>query len=451
MKVTDSNRQFLVLIATILGSAVVFLDSTVVNLALPKIASNLHANFSALQWITDGYLLSLSALILLGGSLGDIFGRKKVYLIGLFGFGATSLLCALSVNATMLILTRVFQGIFGALVTPGALSIINTNFPREKRGQAIGRWTAWTSIFFIIGPLIGGIILGIASWRWIFLINLPLVALCASLAIPAVTESRDQQVRHIDFGGAILAALALAGSSYGLIEGPARHWPAGPILALVAGVVLAVVFVWFEGRKRDPMVHLDLFKSRNFSGSNLMTFAMYGALSGFTFALTIYLQTGLHYSSLKAGLSLLPVSIVMFLFAGRVGKLSSVYGPRRFMTAGPIIAGLGIASFFFLKPGHSYWLTVFPGAIIFSAGLVLTVAPLTTTVMASVEEVSSGIASGINNAVSRAAGLIVIAGLGLLGASHFYRFSMALCAVLAITAGLISFAVIESVPARAKS
>jgi EmrB/QacA subfamily drug resistance transporter len=435
----EARRKRLVLIATILGSSVVFLDSTVVNLALPKIASSLNAPFSALQWITDGYMLSLSALILLGGSLGDIFGRKKIYIGGLIGFAVSSLLCAVSVSATMLIIARVIQGIFGALVTPGALSIINTNFDRSERSQAIGQWTAWTSIFFIIGPLVGGVILGIASWRWIFLINLPLGALCLFLALPSIRESKDQNPRKVDPIGAILAALALAGFSYGLIEGPARHWPAATILSLVAGLLLSVAFIWFENRTPDPMVKLSLFKSRNFSGANVMTFAMYGALSGFTFALVIYLQTTLHYSSLKAGLSLLPVSILMFLFAGRVGRLSGRLGPRRFMTVGPIIAGLGIAAFYSLSPGDSYLLHVLPGAIIFGIGLVLTVAPLTTTVMTSVDEVNSGIASGINNAVSRAAGLIIIAGLGLLGSSNFYHFSIALCAVLAIGAGLISY------------
>ena len=447
MKATD-NRLLWVLIATILGSSVVFLDSTVVNLALPKIARDLHADFSELQWISDGYLLSLSALILLGGSLGDIFGRKKVYLTGLVGFGITSLLCALAPSATVLTVTRVLQGIFGSLVVPGALSLINTNFPLSGRGQAIGRWTAWTSIFFIIGPLIGGLILGIASWRWIFLINIPLIVACLLIAVPSIRDSRDENARRIDYPGAGLAAVALAGLTYGLIEGPAHGWSALAVGSLAAGLLLGGGFVWYEARAKDPMVRLSLFKSRNFAGSNLMTFAMYGALAGFTFALTIYLQTDLHYSSLKAGLALLPVSIIMFFFAGRVGKLSSVYGPRRFMTMGPIIAGLGIASLYFIKPGSSYLLGVLPGTLIFGSGLVLLVAPLTTTVMTSVAESYSGIASGINNAVSRAAGLIVIALLGLLGARNFYHFSIALCAVLAVSAGLISFAMIESNPAK---
>jgi len=446
MEVKEARRKLLVLIATIFGSAVVFLDGTIVNLALPKIAANLHVGFSAQQWISDGYLLTLSALILLGGSLGDIFGRKKVYILGLVGFGVTSLLCALAPNSVSLILARVVQGLFGALVVPGALSIINTNFPQAERGQAIGRWTAWTSAFFVLGPLLGGIILDVAIWRWIFLINLPLIAICLILALPSINESRDEGLRHIDYPGAILAALALAGVTYGLIQGPTQHWRAADIITLVAGAFMSGAFVWWEARSRDPMVKLSLFKSRNFSGSNLMTFAMYGALGGLTFALVIYLQSTMHYSSLKAGMSLLPVSIIMFAFAARVGKLSSVYGPRIFMTVGPIVAGLGIATFYFVSPGDSYWLSVLPGALLFSCGLVLTVAPLTTTVMTSVDEHSSGIASGINNAVSRAAGLIVVALLGLLGTHNFYHFSMALCAGLAIAAGFISYVVVVNPP-----
>jgi len=446
---SEVRRKQLVLAAVILGSAVVFLDGTVVNLALPKIGRDLHAGFSSLQWIADAYLLSLSALILLGGSLGDIFGRKRIYLYGLGGFILTSLLCALSPTDHFLITTRVAQGVFGALLVPGALSLINTNFPREERGQAIGRWTAWTSAAFVLGPLVGGAILDVASWRWIFLINLPLGLACFLLGQSSINESRDSRARRIDYLGAGLAAFALAGLTYGLIEGPARHWPAVTITALILGALFTALFIWQERRSPDPMVDLSLFRSRNFSGSNIMTFAMYGALAGFTFALVIYLQSTLHYSSIKAGLSLLPVSIVMFLFAGRVGKLSSVYGPRRFMTAGPIIAGLGMATLYSLKPGSSYLLHVLPGVLIFSAGLVLTVAPLTTTVMTSVEDSYSGIASGINNAISRAAGVIVIAFLGLFGASNFYHFSMALCALLAISSGFVSYAFIRTTkPAR---
>jgi EmrB/QacA subfamily drug resistance transporter len=438
------DRQLLALLATTIGSSVVILDGTIVNMALPKIASEMHVGFSSLQWITDAYLLSLSALILLGGSLGDIFGRKKIYLIGLVGFGASSLLCAVTPSVELLIAARILQGVFGALLVPGALAIINTMFVLKERSVAIGRWTAWSSIAVVAAPFLGGWILGVASWRWIFLINLPLIFACFMLALTAVKETKDSYPRKVDVLGAVLVSLSLAGLTYGLIEGPARRWPMSTIAALVLGVILGLGFVAQEWRSRDPMVKLALFKSRNFTGSNLMTFLMYGALSGFTFALVIYLQTRLHYSALQAGLSLLPISILLMLFAGRVGKLSAQYGPRLFMTLGPLLAGAGMTWLYFLQPGANYIANILPGVLLFSAGLTLLVAPLTTTVMISVNEEDSGIASGINNAVSRVAGLIVIALLGLLGVSQVYQFSMALCAVLAATAGVISFVAIRN-------
>lgn len=442
------RRCWAVLIATILGSAIVILDGSVVNLALPKIASNLHAGFSALQWISDGYMLSLSALILLGGSLGDILGRKKVYLTGVVGFGICSLLCAIAPNATTLVIARFLQGIAGALLVPGALSIINTNFPKESRGTAVGLWTGWSSTAVIFAPPLGGVILDVASWRWIFLINIPLVIMCFILAKPSIKESADHRTRRVDVWGSILAASALAGLTYGLIQGPVDHWSPLTIMSLLAGALLSGIFVWFESRAKDPMVQLSLFRSRNFTGSNIMTFAMYGALGGFFFALVIYLQTRMGYSSVKAGLSTLPVSIIMFFLAGKMGGLSAKYGARRFMTIGPLLCAIAMTSLFFLQPGDSYALHVMPGIILFGLGLATTVAPLTTTVMASVDETQSGIASGINNAVSRAAGLIVIAILGLLGADHVYRFAIVLCATLAALAGVVSFVMIQKNAAK---
>jgi EmrB/QacA subfamily drug resistance transporter len=439
----SKRRSTLVLVATILGSAVVLLDGTIVNLALPKIGAHLHVGFSALQWMVDGYALSLSALILLGGSLGDIFGRKRVYLTGLVGFGLSSLLCALSPNAAALIAFRILQGLFGALLVPGGLSIINTNFARRDRGRAIGLWTAWTSIATVLGPLLGGVILDVASWRWIFLVNLPLIAVCMAVALPAIVESRDPRPRRVDALGALLAAATLAGITFGLIEGPATHWQAWSIISLIIGCVIGGCFIYSEAHAKDPMVKLSLFASRNFSGSNLMTFGMYGALSGFIVAFVIYLQEHVGYSSLRTGLSTLPISILMFLFAGRIGGLSAKYGPRRFMTAGPLITAGGIATLYNVHHGSSYLFHILPGILLFGIGLVLTVAPLTTTVMTSVDEDDSGIASGINNAVSRAAGLIVVALLGLYGANHVYHFAIILCAGLAASAGIISFAAIE--------
>jgi EmrB/QacA subfamily drug resistance transporter len=441
-----SRRQLYVLIATILGSAVVILDGTIVNIALPKIGQGLHAGYVDFQWIVDGYLLSLSALILLGGSLGDIYGRKKMYLIGLIGFGVSSLLCALAPNATVLIAVRVLQGIFGALLVPGGLSIINTNFEPKLRSQAIGTWTAYTSGAALLGPLVGGSILDIASWRFIFVINIPLIILCICFALPSAVESHDMRKRHVDFSGAVAAIVGLAGITYGLIEGPANKWPLSAITILVIGCIASAVFIGIETHRNDPMVDISLFGSRNFLGSNIMTFGMYGGLSGFMFALVIFMQTKLHYSSLKAGLSMLPVGLLMFIFAGRIGKLSARFGPRLFMAIGPVCSAIGIGYLYFLKPGDAYIRSVLPGILVFAVGLVLTVAPLTTTVMTSVNESNSGIASGINNAVSRVAGLMVIALLGLFGSSHAYQFAMAFSALLALSAGIISFTYIRNIP-----
>jgi EmrB/QacA subfamily drug resistance transporter len=438
------KRTSWALIATILGSGVVFLDSTIVNLALPKISQGLHANFSDLQWIADGYLLSLSSLILLGGSLGDILGRKRMYLVGLAGFGTVSLLCGLSPSVGFLIAFRILQGIFGALLVPGGLAIINTNFPRDQRGAAIGKWSAWSGILAAIGPLLGGYIIDAISWRWIFFINIPLIIACGLLALKYVDESKDQRVRRVDGRGAGLAGVALAGITYGLIEGPADSWQTKSLVSLIGGLVIAGIFLRYEHKSKDPMVRLSLFRSRNFSGSNAMTFAMYGALAGFMFALVIYMQTKLGYSAIKAGASLLPVSLVLLFFSSRVGGLSSKIGPRYFLTAGPLIASLGMFLLINYKAGDSYWLFLLPRVFLFSIGLVLLVAPLTTTVMTSVEDSSSGIASGINNAVSRIAGLVVIALLGLAGAGSVYRFSMTLCAILAASAGLISYLTIQN-------
>jgi EmrB/QacA subfamily drug resistance transporter len=442
----------LALFATILGSGVVFLDGSVVNLALPKIAADLHAPFSSLQWIVDGYLLTLASLMLLGGSLDDILGTKKMYVIGLAGFGFFSLLCGLAPNVDALIVSRMFQGIFGALLVPGSLAIINTNFPLRIRGKEIGEWAAWTGAFSALGPLLGGYLIDIGSWRWIFFINIPLIILCLLLTLKDVKETRPLS-RQIDFKGAALIALSLAGITYGLIEGPAMNWSAIPVASLVGGLLVGLIFLIYESKSKTPLVNLDLFESRNFAGANAMTLAMYGALSGFMFALVIYLQTKMGYSAIKAGVSLLPVTILLLFLSGKVGGLSSKYGPRLFMTVGPILAGIGILSLLNLKPGDNYATFLLPRVILFGAGLALMVAPLTTTVMTSVQETSSGIASAINNVVSRVAGLVVIALLGLLGTQHVYKFSMALCGILAVCAGIISLVFIrnpQKVVARAK-
>ncbi len=426
------------LLAVILGSGVVFLDGSVVNLALPKMALMLHAGFTGQQWVVDGYLLTLSALILLGGSLGDILGRKLVYLWGAIGFGVASLLCAVSPTIEVLVGARLLQGIFGALMVPGALAIINTNFSADLRGKAIGQWTAATSAIIAAGPLIGGYLIDTVSWRGIFLINVPLLLLVLWLGRASIKETRVQTKRTIDWLGAALAVVGLGGLTYGLIGGPSTHWAMSSIAPLAAGAAGFVAFLMREHQTKDPMLPLALFKSANFTAANVSTFAMYGALGGFFFILIIYLQTTLHYSSIAAGMSALPVTILMILLSGRIGALSGKFGPRWFMTAGPILAGLGILTLLPLHDGASYWFGVLPGISLFGLGLSATVAPLTTTVLASVEESDSGIASAVNNAVSRVSGLIVIALLGLFGASSAYQFAVMLCGALAIIAGVLA-------------
>ncbi len=434
-----TSNQRRALLATIIGSGVVFLDSSVVTLALPKMADALGTGLSGQQWVVDGYALTLSALILLGGSLGDIYGQKKVYFWGAAGFGLASLACAVSPTIGVLIAARIAQGVFGAMVVPGSLALIDTNFESDLRGKAIGLWTAATSGIIAVGPLVGGYLIDVASWRWIFLINAPLLALVVWLGAASIKESRTSAARRIDIGGALLAVAALAGITYGLIEGPMRQWPWMTLAILGAGIVAFVAFLLYEARHKDPMVPLRLFRSRNFVGANAATFAMYGGLGGFFFALVIYLQTSLHYTSIEAGLAGLPVSILLTTLSGKAGALSGKYGPRLFMTFGPVLAGVGILTLLPLHAGTSYWLSVFPGIVLFGLGMALTVAPLTTTVFAAVSKEDSGIASGINNAMARVSSLVVVAVLGILGAAYVYQFAVILCGCLALGAGLLSF------------
>jgi EmrB/QacA subfamily drug resistance transporter len=439
-----TKQQWGTLIATILGSGVVFLDSTVVNLALPALSREFGATFADLQWIADGYMLSLSALIIISGSLGDIFGRKRMYIMGLIGFCVTSALCGFSPNVLSLIILRILQGIAAALIVPEGLAIINTNFPQEGRSVAIGRWAAWSGVSTIIGPLVGGYLIQAFSWRWIFFINIPITLACLWLAAVNVEESKDERPRTVDYLGGTLTALYLALITFGLIEGPTRHWDILSVASILLGIILFAAFIFAEARAFDPMVNLRLFASRNFSGANIMTFAMYGALAGFFFALVIFLQQSAGYSSIQAGLAAIPATILLLLFSGRMGTYTEKYGPRIFMTLGPIISGIGILTLINVPHASNYIFNILPGILLFGIGLTIFVTPLTATVMSSVSHQDSGIASGINNAVSRAAGLIVVALLGLFGAENAYVFGTLLCAGLAIFAGIAAFIFIRN-------
>jgi EmrB/QacA subfamily drug resistance transporter len=417
-----ASRKRLTLVACILGSGIALLDSTVVNVALPTIQRDLGGGLAAQQWVVNSYLLTLGSLILIGGSLGDLYGERRVFALGVGGFGVASLLCALAPSIEALIAARALQGVAGALLTPSALAVIVATFRESERGPAIGSWTAWGGIATVLGPLAGGELLQISSWRVIFLINLPLVAICVTLILAVIprTEPRREGARRIDFLGGFLCALGLGGPVFALIEQPRLGW-ASPavILPLVAGVVLLVCFVVHEARARDPMLPLTLFRRRNFSAGNIETLSMYAGLSILFFFLTIFLQQIGGYTPLQSGLATLPATAVMFLLSKRFGALADRFGPRFFMGAGPLVAACGLLLFQRVTVKVDYLTEVLPGILVFSLGLSMTVAPLTAAVLAGVETGQAGIASAVNNAVARVAGLLGTAAVGAAVAASF--------------------------------
>jgi EmrB/QacA subfamily drug resistance transporter len=416
-----TRRQRLTLVATILGSTVVFLDSTVVNVALPAISEDLDAGLSGQQWVVEAYMLTLVALLLVGGSLGDQFGRRRVYVIGLIGFGATSVLCAVAPSEEFLVGARALQGTAGALLVPGSLAIVAATFEGAERGRAVGTWTAWTGIATVVGPAGGGALVGLLSWRAVFWINIPLIALTVWIASRFVAESRDPEAfRGVDSLGIALSALGLAGPVYALIGQPSLGWsdPAvwGPLLG---GIACFTLFILRESRASHPMLELSLFRIRNFSVANLTTLAAYAGLIGGLFFVTLYLQQVGGYSALEAGLATTPVSVILFVLSPRWGRLASGTGPRLPMSAGPIVGGIGLLLLLRVDSSAAYIADVLPGVVVFGLGLSATVAPLTATVLDSVEERHVGIASGVNNGVSRVAGLLAIAVLGAVISANF--------------------------------
>jgi len=416
-----SRQQRLTLIATILGSTVVFLDSTVVNVALPAISDGLNANLAGQQWVVEAYMLTLVSLLLVGGSLGDQFGRRRVFVIGLIGFGATSALCALAPTVEFLIAARALQGIAGALLVPGSLAIVAATFAGEARGKAVGTWTAWTGIATVIGPAGGGALIGLTSWRAIFWINLPLIAATVALTLHSVEESRDPDAfRGIDWSGIALSAAGLGGPVFALIEQPTRGW-SDPVVwvPLAAGVACFALFLLHEARARHPMMDLALFRIRNFAVANLTTLSAYAGLIGGLFFVGLFLQQVAGYSPLEAGLATTPISIILFVLSPRWGKLASGVGPRLPMSLGPIVGGIGLLLMLRIGSSADYVTDVLPAILVFGLGLSATVAPLTATVLDSVPEHHVGIASGINNGVSRVAGLLAIAVLGAVISAHF--------------------------------
>jgi EmrB/QacA subfamily drug resistance transporter len=407
-----------VLVASILGSGIVFLDGTIVNVALPAIRSSLHGSLADQQWVVEAYLLTLSSLLLLGGSLGDVLGRRKVFSNGLIGFGVCSVACALAPSSAILIAARAAQGVAGALLVPSTLALIMDNFGEDERGAAIGTWTAWTGVATVIGPLGGGLLVQLASWRWIFVINVIPVVITVLLLrrLPADQGNR----RRIDWVGGLLCVLGLGGLVFGLIEQSTYGWGRPlVVLPLAGGVVLLIAFVLWERRFPEPMMPLHLFAVRNFAVGNFTTFTLYGGLGVATFFLVIFLQQVAGYTPIAAGLSLLPITVITFLLAKRFGMLADRYGPHLFMSFGPILAGVGLFLFVRVGANASYVTEVLPGVLLFALGLAMTVAPLTATVLGSVEPGHSGLASGANNAVARIASLVAIAAVGAVVSASF--------------------------------
>ncbi len=410
------------LVACILGSGIALLDGSVVNVALPSIQRALGGGLAGQQWVVNGYLLTLGSLILIGGSLGDIYGERKVFAIGVVGFGVSSLACALAPSIDALVAFRAIQGIASALLTPASLAVIVRTFPESERGAAIGAWTAWGTIAGVLGPLVGGELLAVGSWRWIFVINVPVVAVTLALILLFIPRAEPEHgtTRTVDVWGATLCATGLAGVVFALIEQPRLGWSSPAVAGtLVGGIALLVAFVLYESRAPDPMLPLRLFRRRNFSAGNVETFSMYAGLSILFFFLIIFLQQVGGYTPLESGLVILPVTAVMFLLSRRFGALADRYGPRFFMGGGPLVGACGLLLFQRVGVPVDYLGGVLPALLVFAVGLSMTVAPLTAAVLADATESDAGIASGVNNAIARVAGLIGTAAVGAAVAASF--------------------------------
>ena len=403
-----------VLLATVLGSGMAMLDATVVTIALPAIGADLGGGLMALQWVMNGYTLTLAALLLLGGSLGDVLGRRRVFVLGALGFAAASLLCAVAPTASLLVGARLLQGLAGALLTPGSLAILSASFTGEDRSAAIGAWSGFGGLAGALGPFLGGYLLDALSWRWIFLVQVPLAIAVVAVALRHVPESRDDDAPPgIDVAGAMLAAVALGALTYGLIDAGANG--ATPIVqaCLLVALVSAVAFLQVERRSPHPMMPLQVFSSSRFTGTNVVTLVVYAAISAVFLLLILQLQLVAGFGPLASGAALLPVTALMLVGSAHVGAAASRLGPRPFMTAGPLVAAAGLLLLRQVGAGSGWWSDVLPGVLVFGTGLTLTVAPLTAAVLTSAPASHAGVASGVNNAVARTAGLVAVAVLPL--------------------------------------
>ncbi|MGW7816940.1 MFS transporter [Streptomyces puniciscabiei] len=443
-----------ILFTTVLGSSMALLDSTVVNVALPRIGEDLGASLAALQWTVNAYMVTLAGLILLGGSLGDHYGRRKIFLLGVVWFAAASLLCGLSPRPGILIAARALQGVGGALLTPGSLAIIQASFHSDDRSRAVGLWSGFGGIGAAVGPFLGGWLVAGPGWRWVFLLNVPLALLCVPVAVRHVPESSDTGSRgRFDVLGATLGALALALLTYALIE--ARAGSLAVALTGLAGVAAAVAFVQVERHRPDPMLPPDIFASRQFTAVNLVTLCVYAAFGGFFFLTALQLQVVAGYSPLAAGTALLPTTALMLLFSARSGALADRTGPRLPLTVGPLLCAAAMLLMLRVGRDADYLTDVLPALLVMGAGMVTLVAPLTATVLASVDTARAGLASGINNAAARAAGLVAVAALPLLAGmgpeayrvpSAFdaaFRRAMPMCAAVLVAGSLLAFTLVR--------
>ena len=449
-----------VILATVLGSGLAFLDGTVVNVALPTIAKDLDAGLSGLQWTLDAYLVTLASLLLLGGSLGDQYGRRRVYLLGMAAFTAASLLCGLAPTIALLVAARAVQGVGAAMLVPGSLAILSSTFHPDDRARAIGAWSALAGATSAIGPFLGGWLIDAVSWRLIFVINLPLAAVAGFVTLVHVPETRPSPSAtsggpaHAppDVAGAVAVSLGLAALAFALIEGAGGFGPAEAVAAS-AGVAALVAFVVVERRSRRPMLPLEIFRSRQFTGANLTTLAVYAALGGTLFLLILELQLVLGYSALEAGASMLPVTMIMLLLSARMGALAQRIGPRWPMTLGPLVVAAGLMLLAQVGAGDGYLSGVLPGVVVFGLGLSATVAPLTAAVLASVEDAHMGVGSGVNNAAARVAGLLAVAvlpaavGLDLAGGptavTDGVQRALLVGAALCVAGGAVAYATIR--------